>query len=90
MTESLDNDEDYDDFSEDFDDLDATRNYVSLNVEPASDADVDSEAEEFTPLTETLSQITEDVTEETVEEFFDEEDTAEENTSEEEAPATDN
>ena len=80
IAESNDNDEDYDDFSEDLeDDAETTRNYVSLNLDNASTTeaseDVASEADEFTPLAE---QLTEDSVEETCEEFFDEDDTSEE------------
>ena len=71
-------DEDYDDFSEDFDDnTESSRNYVALNT----DAKTESPAEEETEKKDTFTPLTEQVrkTEETVEEFFDEEDPAEDN-----------
>ncbi len=83
-------DEDYDDFSEDLDEnTEASRNYVALNPEAKTDeanteetkteeAKTGETAEEepekkdtFTPLSEQVKQ-----TEETVEEFFDENDPA--------------
>ena len=72
-------DEDYDDFSEDLnEDSESSRNYVSLNPEGKTDAPAEEDSEKkdtFTPLTEQVKKA-----EETVEEFFDEEDPAEENT----------
>lgn len=77
-------DEDYDDFSDDLnEDSDSSRNYVSLNPEDKADMPVEEDSEKqdtFTPLTEQIKK-----TEETVEEFFDEEDPAEDN-----APVGDN
>ena len=71
-------DEDYDDFSEDFDDkTDSSRNYVSLNTEAKADAPAEEDSgakDTFTPLSEQLKKA-----EETVEEFFDEDDPAEDN-----------
>lgn len=78
MAESQNSDDDYDDFSfDDEDDTDVSRNYVSLNFDTASteeSEDAGSEEEDFTPLTD----IAEDVVEETCEEFFDEEDASDE------------
>ena len=87
-------DEDYDDFSEDLDEnADPARNYVALNTEakteaPAETAKEDSGKQEagesspgageensFTPLSEQVKE-----TEETVEKFFDEEDSSGDNT----------
>ncbi|MDR2044086.1 MAG: hypothetical protein LBQ15_06905 [Clostridium sp.] len=69
-----DEDEDFDDFIDDLeDDLDtASRTYVPLNRENGEA----SPAEKFTPLKEQV----EDSAEETVEEFFDEEDAGSEDT----------
>lgn len=77
MAESNDNDEDYDDFSEDLDEEAETgRNYVALNLDAADASEnTDSEADDFTPLAE---QLAEEAVEETCEEFFDEDDTSEE------------
>jgi len=74
----LDEDDDYDDFSDDLDEDTETsaRTYVPLNAEPQETADENAEAS-FTPLT---GQETE-----TIEEFFDEEDS-----SDEEPPILDN
>lgn len=73
-------DEDYDDFSEDPDEnTDSSRNYVSLNTEAKTDASEGGDEEKkdtFTPLSEQVKKAGEKV-EETVEEFFDEEDPAE-------------
>lgn len=77
-------DDDYDDFSEDLDeDAGASHNYVPLNHEskPASEPEKDAEPEKkedaFTPLEQVAKAA--EKTEESVEEFFDEEDdTAEE------------
>ncbi len=64
----LNEDEDYDDFSESYDeDLDSSRNYVTLPQEAPAEAD---DASTFVPLSDTVESRTED----TVEEFFDEED----------------
>ncbi len=69
-------DEDYDDFSEDFDGkTEASRNYVSLNTDVKTESPAEEKPEEkdaFTPLSEQIKQTGQ--TEETVEEFFDEED----------------
>lgn len=84
-----DDDDDYDDFSEDLDDdTDASsRNYVPLNREGQSTSEDNGSQQkstsDFTPL-EHLAQDTEKL-EETVEEFFDEEDS-----SDEESPIQDN
>lgn len=71
-------DEDYDDFSDDLnEDSDSSRNYVSLNPEGRSDKPAGEASEKkdtFTPLAEQVKK-----TEETVEEFFDEEDPVEDN-----------
>jgi len=60
---------------EDFDDLDdsadSSRNYVPLNCEAAV-AEEDASEDSFTPLAEQVSQA-----EETVEDFFDEEESSE-------------
>ena len=77
-----DDDDDYDDFSEDLDDdTDASsRNYVPLNREGQSTSEDSSSQEksasDFTPLKQ-LAQTAEK-SEETVEEFFDEEDYSDE------------
>ena len=72
---ALNDDDDYDDFSEDLDDdTDSSRTYVSLNRENAQTPESKADEDSFTPLTETLSQTTENV----VEDFFDEEDSSEE------------
>lgn len=73
-------DEDYDDFSEDLDEnAEASRNYVSLNsdakTETLAEEGSEEEKETFTPLTEQVKK-----SEETVEEFFNEDDPAEEST----------
>ncbi len=89
-------DEDYDDFSEDLDENpEASRNYVALNTDtdakaeaPAEENAEEKETEEekkeknasFTPLSEQVKE-----TEESVEKFFDEEDSGEDN-----APVGDN
>lgn len=82
LESSDDNDEDYDDFSEDLeDDLEETRSYVSLNRDTTSEKEDDEETGDegdFTPLTEQVNKLSSDATEETVEEFFDEEDGTEE------------
>ena len=82
--------EDYDDFSEETDETQESRNYVSLNPDDAAenaekksgeDAAPAEEAPEkekaFTPLTEQVTQASAN-TEESVEEFFDEEDSTDE------------
>lgn len=90
-----DDDDDYDDFSDDLDDDTDTsmRTYVSLNRETtdASEQGVVSEdtssedaASDFTPLAEQLAQNSGNA-EETIEEFFDEDDAGDE-----EPPITDN
>ena len=71
-------DEDYDDDSDDLDD--SSRNYVPLNCESPQSTDASSTEDSFTPLAEQLTR-----TEETVEDFFDEEDS-----SDEEPPIQDN
>lgn len=82
-------DEDYDDFSEDLDEApDSARSYVPLtpetkNAEETKGADETEKKDSFTPLTETVAHAVEK-TEETVEEFFDEEDS-----TDEEPPITD-
>lgn len=70
-------DEDYDDFSEDLDEnAEASRNYVSLNADAKTETPAEEESGEkkdtFTPLTEQVKK-----SEETVEEFFNEDDSAE-------------
>ena len=80
-------DEDYDDFSEDIEDESPSRTYVPLNHDDIAVPDSDSpkpesvqesavnDNDEFTPLTEQVSQATENIintVEESVEEFFDE------------------
>lgn len=88
------NEDDYDDFSDALEDED-TRSYVPLNTETAQAAGTDDapaqevteEAGEkgvFTPLTEQVAQTMEKA-EETVEEFFDEDDD-----SKQETPINDN
>lgn len=82
-------DEDYDDFSEDLDDAsDSSHTYVYLTPEARDEGKAEKEESEkkdgFTPLTETVAQTTEKA-EETVEEFFDEEDS-----SDAEPPVSDN
>ena len=76
MAESQNNDDDYDDFSEDPDETEeASRNYVSLNLDSTTETTEEvSEADDFTPLTD----MAEDVVEETCEEFFDEDDASDE------------
>lgn len=69
----FDDDEDYDDFSESYDeDLDASRNYVTLN-QNAQEANAEAEGDGFVPLAEAVEAHVEDV----VEEFFDEDDVEE-------------
>ncbi len=68
-------DEDYDDFSDTLNEDDSARNYVSLNPEGKTDAPAEENSEKqdtFTPLSEQVKK-----TEEAVEEFFDEDDPAE-------------
>ena len=85
--------EDYDDFDDSEDDTCAkSSNYVPLNPEPKTDdaqlcdsAEAKEDASDsFTPLAEHVAQAAEKA-EETVEEFFDEEDS-----SDEEPPINDN
>lgn len=83
--------EDYDDFDESEDKTCAkSSNYVPLNPEPKADDEKPSDSAEteasgsFTPLAEHVAQAA-DKAEETVEEFFDEEDG-----SDEEPPISDN
>lgn len=68
-------DDDYDNFSEDLDsDSKENHNYVSLTPEPKeAESSEEQKGSDFTPLSETISQADEKP-EETVEEFFDEED----------------
>lgn len=89
-----DGDDDYDDFSEDSDtENDSSRTYVQLNPGNKPEAEgaaaetkdssvkaaADSSAKDsFTPLAENAPRTTAKKSEETVEEFFDEEDAAEE------------
>ena len=88
-----DDDDDYDDFSDDLeDDTDAsTRSYVSLTRDGqgvSEDTVVsmdDDDTSDFTPLAEQLEQDVEDKLDETIEEFFDEEDS-----SDDEPPISDN
>lgn len=71
-------DEDYDDFSEDLDEnAESSRNYVALNT----DAKAETPAEENPESKDTFAPLSDQVkkTEETVEKFFDEEDSAEAN-----------
>lgn len=75
-------DDDYDDFSEDLDETSGNSHYVSLT--PESKNASNEEKDGFTPLTETVAQAADKV-EETVEEFFDEDDS-----SDEEPPVSDN
>lgn len=78
--------DDLDDFSEDFDDdIDtSSRNYVPLNRD--EQVTEETETSVFTPLSEQAAQNTAEKTEETVEEFFDEDDAED---SEEEPPIQD-
>lgn len=73
-------DDDYDDFSGDLDESsEPSRNYVSLNPEGKEEAPAEASSEKkdtFTPLTEQIKK-----TEETVEEFFDEDDPVEDSSS---------
>lgn len=82
-------DDDYDDFSEDLEDESSSRTYVPLNHDETSSAesdnvvqDIESVADDFfTPLAEQVTQAAEtakDEMEDTVEEFFDDEDSADE------------
>lgn len=65
-------DDDYDDFSEDLEEeAESPHGYVPLNSEAAAESSPEGEETDFTPLAETVSQVQER-TEETVEEFFDE------------------
>ena len=65
-----DYDDDYDNFYEDLDEKkDPSRNYVTLSREGQAPSE-----DTFTPLSERISQTQEYPVEETVEEFFDEED----------------
>lgn len=78
-------DDDYDDFSEDLDaDTDVSQNYVPLTPESKTAEKPEEQKDSFTPLSETVAQAAEKA-EETVEEFFDEEDP-----SDEEPPISDN
>ncbi|MCM1045489.1 MAG: hypothetical protein NC417_08250 [Candidatus Gastranaerophilales bacterium] len=89
-----DEDDDYDDFSEDTDEQnESSRNYVQLNPTgkqeegtPATEAaeqsakaeDDSTDKDAFTPLAENAPRTSVKKSEETVEEFFDEEDAADE------------
>jgi len=85
MAMFMDDDDDYDDFSDDLDDdAEPSRNYVPLNMEPQETAEKDTESP-FTPLAEQISQESDNDMEETIEEFFDEEDS-----TDEEPPISDN
>ena len=70
LSATINDDEDFDDL----DDTDSSRNYVPLNCETVQSAEEDAATTEdsFTPLAEQISQA-----EETVEDFFDEEDSSE-------------
>ena len=69
-------DDDFDDFSENTDaESENSRNYVPLNTESTSEEKSD-EDKAFTPLAEQVEKVSEKA-EETVEEFFDEDDPAE-------------
>lgn len=80
MAVSDDSDDDYDDFSDDFDeDAEDSRTYVSLNLDNASSTEAPSKEalsveEDFTPLAEKVAANAEALVEESVEEFFDEDD----------------
>ena len=77
--------EDYDDFDEDKDTAcSQSGNYVPLNPEPKTEDAESKDSTGFTPLAEHVAQAAEKA-EETVEEFFDEEDS-----SSEELPIQDN
>ncbi|MCM1194303.1 MAG: hypothetical protein NC389_18005 [Acetatifactor muris] len=85
----ISDEEDYDFNGKAEESSDTSRSYVALNPETTEDsdaADTPSAEEEsaFTPLTEQIAQTMENA-EEHVEEFFDEEDT-----SDEETPVSDN
>ena len=86
--EPVEEDEDYDDFSDDCDEpVSTSRNYVALNTD-SPDASTPEDDADFTPLSEQIANQEEapvDETVENVEEFFDEEDA-----SEEEPPIQDN
>ena len=84
-------DDDYDDFSDDLEDEDSTRTYVSLtrdsseteqNASSESEQSDSSESEQsdFTPLSEQVNQTAEEDLEASSEEFFDEDDLEEEYT----------
>ena len=68
-------DDDYDDFSDDLEDEDSTRTYVSLTHDSS-----ESEQNDFTPLSEQVNQAPEEALEASSEEFFDEDDLEEEYT----------
>lgn len=91
LTASNIDDEDYDDFSEDLDDeADSSRTYVALNRENAQTTEDTTDKDSFTPLHETLSkaaEATEEKVEETVEDFFDEEDSTEADSTEADSTA---
>ncbi|MCH5342911.1 MAG: hypothetical protein J1E64_02650 [Acetatifactor sp.] len=72
-------DEDYDDFSEDLDEESETsRNYVPLNPSSKQDSEAADNADNFTPLADKVSTVVPKKAEETIEEFFDEDDASEE------------
>ena len=76
-------DDDYDDFSDDLEDEDSTRTYVSLtrdSSKPEQNASSESEQSDFTPLSEQVNQTPEEALEASSEEFFDEDDLEEEYT----------
>lgn len=73
-------DEDYDDFSEDLDEEPGTsRNYVPLNTSGKQDGEAEHNADDFTPLAKKVASVVPKKAEETIEEFFDEDDAGEEN-----------
>ena len=80
MAVSDDSDDDYDDFSDDFDeDTEDSRTYVSLNLDNTSSVEAASEEntsaeDDFTPLAEQVAINADALVENSVEEFFDEED----------------
>lgn len=88
--DSLSEDEDYDDFSEDLDEeTDSEKKYVSLTPEKKDSEKKDSEKDTFIPLDQVAQTVEmtekDDKSEPEVEEFFDEEDA-----TDEEPPIKDN
>lgn len=72
-------DEDYDDFSEDLDEeSEGSRNYVPLNTGSKQNGESESNSDSFTPLAEKAPTVMPEKAEATIEEFFDEDDAAEE------------